>query len=187
MMDNPATSPGSGSLQYRSGGGVRFPAKTRVVSPAQADLGFRWLTIILAGLIPLLMGAILVELVRHSAPALHRFGWGFLLSQNWNPVTQEFGAASSIFGTLVSTGIAMVLALPLSLAIALFLMELAPPGLSRLVGGLIELLAAISSIIFGMWGLFVFAPFMADYLQPILGGVLGFLPLFQGPPMGSAC
>jgi phosphate transport system permease protein len=155
-----------------------------MVSQAQADLGFRWLTVIMAGLIPLLMGAILVELVRHSAPALQRFGWGFLLSQNWNPVTQEFGAASSIFGTLVSTGIAMVLAVPLSLAIALFLVELAPPGLSRLVGGLIELLAAIPSIIFGMWGLFVFAPFMTDYVQPVLGDALGFLPLFQGPPMG---
>jgi phosphate transport system permease protein len=155
-----------------------------MVSPAQADLGFKWLTIFLAGLVPLLMGAILVELVRHSWPALQRFGWGFLVSQSWNPVTQEFGAASSIFGTLVSTAIAMLLAVPLSLAIALFLVELAPPGLSRLVGGLIELLAAIPSIIFGMWGLFVFAPFMADYVQPLLGRTLGFLPLFQGPPMG---
>jgi phosphate transport system permease protein len=155
-----------------------------MVSPAQADLGFRWLTIALAGLVPLLMGAILVELVRHSYPALHQFGWGFLLSQSWNPVTREFGAASSIFGTLVSTGIAMLLAVPLSLAIALFLVELAPAGLSRVVGSLIELLAAIPSIIFGMWGLFVFAPFMSDYVQPLLGGALGFLPLFQGPPMG---
>jgi len=184
MMDNPAASPESGFLASPGGGEVRFQSKKRMVSPAQADLGFRWLTIVLAGLVPLLMGAILVELVRHSYPALHRFGWGFLVSQEWNPVTQEFGAASSIFGTLVSTGIAMLLAVPLSLAIALFLVELAPPGLSRLVGGLIELLAAIPSIIFGMWGLFVFAPFMADYVQPVLGGALGFLPLFQGPPMG---
>jgi len=183
-MSKIVTSPESGYFAPEGGGGVRPRPKRWMVSQAQADLGFRWLTVIMAGLIPLLMGAILVELVRHSAPALQRFGWGFLLSQNWNPVTQEFGAASSIFGTLVSTGIAMVLAVPLSLAIALFLVELAPPGLSRLVGGLIELLAAIPSIIFGMWGLFVFAPFMTDYVQPVLGDALGFLPLFQGPPMG---
>ena len=108
----------------------------------------------------------------------------FFFSQEWNPVLQEFGAASSIFGTLVSTLIAMVIAVPLSLAIALFLVELAPPRVSRVVGTLIELLAAMPSIIFGMWGLFVFAPFMAHYVQPFLGKTLGFLPLFQGPPMG---
>ncbi len=150
----------------------------------RADRGFRWLTAICAGLIPVLMGAILVELLRHSYLSLGRFGWGFLVSQTWNPVTQDFGAASSIYGTLVSTLLGMLLAVPLSLVIALFLVELAPPGLSRIVGGLIELLAAIPSIIFGMWGLFIFAPFMADYVQPALSGVFGFLPLFQGPPMG---
>ena len=97
---------------------------------------------------------------------------------------QNFGAASSIFGTLISTLIAMAIAVPLSLAIALFLVELAPPRVSRVVGTLIELLAAMPSIIYGMWGLFVFAPFMAHYVQPWLGQTLGFLPLFQGPPMG---
>jgi phosphate transport system permease protein len=99
-------------------------------------------------------------------------------------VTQTFGAASSIYGTVVSTLIAMVLAVPMSLVIALFLVELAPPRLSKVVGTLIELLAAIPSIIYGMWGLFIFAPFMAKYVQPVLGRYLGFLPLFEGPPMG---
>ena len=99
-------------------------------------------------------------------------------------MTQEFGGLSSIYGTLVSTLIAMVIAVPLSLAIALFLVELAPPRVSRVVGTMIELLAAIPSIIYGMWGMFVFAPFMARYVQPLLQGTLGFLPLFQGPPMG---
>jgi phosphate transport system permease protein len=150
----------------------------------RADRGFRWLTAICAGLIPVLMGAILVELLRHSYLSMGRFGWGFLLSQTWNPVTQEFGAASSIYGTLISTLLGMLLAVPLSLVIAFFLVELAPPGLSRVVGGLIELLAAIPSIIFGMWGLFIFAPFMADYVQPALSRIFGFLPLFQGSPMG---
>lgn len=130
------------------------------------------------------MAAMFVELLRHSLVALQQSGPGFLISQKWNPVTQEFGAASSIFGTLVSTLIATFLAVPLSLAIALFLVELAPPGLSRVVGAIIELVAAIPSITYGMWGLFVFAPFMADYVQPFLGRTLGFLPLFQGPPLG---
>ena len=125
-----------------------------------------------------------MELVRNSRLSLARFGPGFLVSQAWNPVTQEFGAASSIFGTLVSTCIAMLLAVPLGLVIALFLVELAPPRMSQIVGGAIELLAAIPSIIYGMWGLFVLAPVMAEHVQPALARAFGFLPLFQGPPMG---
>jgi len=135
-------------------------------------------------LVPLVMLAIGVDLISSSLPAIKKFGLGFLFSADWNPVAQEFGAASSIFGTLVSTLIAMAIAVPLSLAIALFLVELAPPKVSRPMGTMIELLAAIPSIIYGMWGLFVFAPFMARYVQPVLGKTLGFLPLFQGPPLG---
>jgi phosphate transport system permease protein len=131
---------------------------------------FQRITVICACLVPLLIGGIFVGLLYYSLPAIKKFGFGFLISQEWNPVTQEFGAASSIFGTIVS--------------IALFLVELAPPLVGRVVGTLIELLAAIPSIIYGMWGLFVFAPFMADRVQPLLGQTLGFLPLFQGPPMG---
>ena len=89
-----------------------------------------------------------------------------------------------MYGTIVSTLIAMLIAVPLSIAIALFLVELARPRVSKVVGTMIELLAAIPSIIYGMWGMFVFAPFMAKYVQPLLQGTLGFLPLFQGPPMG---
>jgi len=135
-------------------------------------------------LVPLVMLAIGGELIRSSIPAIKEFGLGFLTTDDWNPVTQSFGAASSIFGTLVSTLIAMSIAVPLGLAIALFLVELAPPKVSRTVGTMIELLAAIPSIIYGMWGLFVFAPFMSAYIQPLLGKTLGFLPLFQGPPLG---
>ena len=153
-------------------------------APARGDSAFRWVTLISAMFVPLVMLAIGVELVRSSWPALKTFGPGFLISNDWNPVTQSFGAASSIFGTLVSTLIAMVIAVPLSLAIALFLVELAPPKVSRTVGTMIELLAAIPSIIYGMWGLFIFAPFMAHYVQPLLGETLGFLPLFKGPPLG---
>ena len=151
---------------------------------ARGDTAFRWLTFACSMLVPLVMLAIGVDLITSSFPAIKKFGVGFLFSEDWNPVTESFGAASSIFGTLVSTLIAMAIAVPLSLAIALFLVELAPPKISRTVGTMIELLAAIPSIIYGMWGLFVFAPFMATYVQPLLGKTLGFLPLFQGPPLG---
>jgi len=151
---------------------------------ARGDRTFRWLTVASTLLIPLLVGGIFLALLQHSLPSLKRFGFGFLTSQQWNPVTENFGALSSIYGTLVSTLIAMVLAVPLSLALALFLVELAPPRVSRVVGTIIELLAAIPSIIYGMWGMFIFAPFMANYIQPALGKNLAWLPLFQGPPMG---
>lgn len=154
------------------------------VFTALGDRVFRGLTAVAALLVPAVILAIGVDLLITSYPALAKFGPRFLLSQEWNPVTQQFGAASSIYGTVMSTLIAMVIALPLSLAIALFLVELAPPRVSQVVGTMIELLAAIPSIIYGMWGLFVFAPLMATYVQPVLGKYLGFLPLFSGPPLG---
>jgi len=131
-----------------------------------------------------LIAGVFFELLHGSGQSLAKFGARFVVSRAWDPVTQEFGAASSIFGTVVSTAIAMVLAVPVSVVIAILLVELAHPIVSRVVGTGIELLAAIPSIIYGMWGLFVFAPFMATYVQPALGAKLGFLPLFQGPPMG---
>jgi len=124
------------------------------------------------------------ELVSNSWLSIKEFGFTYLYNRNWNPVTEDYGALSSIYGTLMSTVIALVIAIPMSLLVALFLVELAPPYISKPVGYAIELLAAIPSIIFGMWGLFVFAPFMADKIQVFLGNYLGFLPLFQGPPMG---
>ncbi|MGA7577771.1 MAG: phosphate ABC transporter permease subunit PstC [Desulfobaccales bacterium] len=151
---------------------------------AGGDRIFRRLAVASALLIPVLMGGIFIALLQQSWPAIKRFGFGFLVSNTWNPVTEKFGAVSSIYGTLVSTVIAMVIAVPLSIALALFLVELAPPRASGVVGTIIELLAAIPSIIYGMWGMFIFAPFMANYIQPALGKTLGWLPLFQGPPMG---
>ncbi len=159
-----------------------------ITDKAPARIGvdpiFKWSTIIAALVVPIIMVGIFWELLSLSWLALKTFGWRFFINEAWNPVTQNFGAASSIFGTVVSTFIAMLLAVPMSIVIALFLVELAPPRLSKVVSSLIELLAAIPSIIYGMWGLFVFAPFMATYVQPFLGKYLGFLPLFQGPPMG---
>jgi phosphate transport system permease protein len=156
------------------------------LSPAtyKGDFYFTKLTVICSLVIPLLMVGIFLELLYNSLPTIKKFGISFLYTEVWNPVTLQFGGASSIYGTIVSTLIAMIIAVPLSIAIALFLVELARPEVSKVVGGMIELLAAIPSIIYGMWGLFVFAPFMAKYVQPALQNTLGFLPLFQGPPMG---
>lgn len=132
----------------------------------------------------LLIIGIFIELVVGSGMAIRHFGWGFLTTNQWNPVTEQFGALSSIFGTAMTSAIALAIAIPFSLAIALFLVEMAPPKLAAVVGGAIELLAAIPSIIYGMWGLFLFAPFMADHVQPLVQRFTGDFPLFSGPPMG---
>ncbi len=145
---------------------------------------FRWVTAAAATLVLLLVLGIGVELTRHATRSMEAFGLGFLTSEAWNPAKSQFGAAASIYGTLISTLIALLLAVPMSLVIALFLVELAPPRVSRIVGQGIELLAAIPSIIYGMWGLFVLAPVMSEHVQPAMGGALGSLPLFKGPPLG---
>jgi len=150
----------------------------------RADITFKLITAFCALAVIVLMGGIFIELLRNSLPSIRTFGLGFLTSDAWNPGASEFGALSSMYGTLVSTGIAMLIAVPLGLIIAIYLVEVAHPAVSRVVGGAVELLAAIPSIIYGMWGLFVFAGVMQDHVQPALGETLGFLPLFQGPPMG---
>jgi phosphate transport system permease protein len=157
---------------------------TKRKSHKSADFIFKYFSALCALLVILIMLGIFIELYRNSRLSLGQFGLKFLVSQAWNPVTQNFGALSSIYGTMVSTLIAMVIAVPLSLVIALFLVELAPPAISKPVGYAIELLAAIPSIIYGMWGLFIFAPFMAGHVQPHLKQAFGTLPLFKGPPMG---
>ncbi|MFA5863090.1 MAG: phosphate ABC transporter permease subunit PstC [Phycisphaerae bacterium] len=151
-------------------------------SQVRADWVFRWFTALCAVTVVLIVSGIFVELIINSRISLQKFGLGFLVSNVWNPVTENFGAVSSIYGTLATTAIAMVLATPVSLIIALFLVELAPPKVSSFVGTAIELLAAIPSIIYGMWGLFVFAPLMLNYVYPVLGKIGG--PLFSGPPLG---
>ncbi|PKN46715.1 MAG: phosphate ABC transporter permease subunit PstC [Deltaproteobacteria bacterium HGW-Deltaproteobacteria-17] len=155
---------------------------TRSSTHRQADRIFRWITIVCAASTLLLVGAILWNLMSNAWPSISRFGFGFITSTQWNPVKSEYGAASSIYGTLVSTAIALLLALPISLAIALFLTSYAPPWIARIVGTCVELLAAIPSIIYGMWGLFVFAPFMQKTLQPWLANLPG--PLFSGAALG---
>ena len=156
----------------------------KIFTPRINDVVFKVIVLLSAATVPLIIIGILWELLRNSKLSLAKFGLGFLTSSQWNPVTEQFGALSGIFGTGISTLIAMILAVPVGLVIALFLVELAPPKLSVFFGGAIELLAAVPSIIYGMWGLFIFAPFMAKYIQPFLGKTFGVLPLFKGPPMG---
>lgn len=152
------------------------------------DLFFKHLTRFFAFFVFSILAAILVSLVFHSQLTLSKFGFNFLINPEWDPVTQEFGALVPIYGTLISSAIAMIIGIPVSFGIALFLTELSPNWLKRPLGTAIEMLAAIPSIIYGMWGLFVFAPIFAEYVQPALITTFGALPifgmLFKGPAMG---
>jgi phosphate transport system permease protein len=152
------------------------------------DAIFRIVTKAAAVGVLVILGGVMVSLVSGALPALHEFGFNFLVSERWNPVTEKFGALAPIYGTLVTSFIAMLIAVPLGLLIATFLTELCPLWLRRPVGIAIELLAGIPSIIYGIWGLFVFAPFLQDTLQPFLITIFGPIPvlsvLFAGPPYG---
>ncbi len=148
------------------------------------DRLFKGLAVLCAIVILLVMAGFFVELVRRSFPAMKHAGFQLILSEKWAPNKDIYGGLGIIYGTLVSTAIAMIIASPLGLAVALFLTELAPAVVSRIVGTAIELLAAVPSIIYGMWGMFVFVPLMQHHVQPFLGETLGFLPLFKGPPLG---
>ncbi len=152
------------------------------------DVIFRNLTRAAAVAVLVLLGGIIVALVHGSLPALQAFGFNFLFAESWNPVTEKFGAIAPIYGTIVTSLIAMLIAVPVGLFIAMFLTELCPMWLRRPIGIAIELLAGIPSIIYGIWGLFVFAPFLQQTLQPFLinafGNVPGLSTLFAGPPYG---
>lgn len=152
------------------------------------DLFFLNLTRIAALLVLLLLGGVMVALFEGAAPALREFGFGFITSQSWNPVTEKFGALAPIYGTIVTSLIAMLIAVPVGLGIAIFLTELCPMSLRRPIGIAIELLAGIPSIIYGIWGLFVFAPFLQTTVQPFLINLFGPIPVlnavFAGPPYG---
>jgi phosphate transport system permease protein len=152
------------------------------------DAAFRHLTRAAAVTVLAILSGIIISLVHGSWPALHTFGFSFLYEEVWNPVTEKFGAVAPIYGTIVTSFIAMLIAVPVGLFIALFLTELCPMWLRRPIGIAIELLAGIPSIIYGIWGLFVFAPFLQQYVQPFLITVFGNVPvlstLFEGPPYG---
>ncbi len=137
----------------------------------------------------ILLGLIIAQLFEGGLPALRHFGINFIWSPNWNPVTENFGALVMVYGTVFSAVIAVVFALPLSFGIAFFLTEIAPQGLRRPIGVAVQLLAAVPSIIYGMWGFFVIVPLIATYVQPPMIEWLSDIPvigaLFVGPPLGS--
>lgn len=132
-------------------------------------------------LLLVLIGAFLYHGAR---PAISKFGWAFVTTSIWDPVQEEFGALPVIFGTLASSILGLLVAAPLSVATALLLNELAPKKIATVFGFLVEMLAAIPSVVYGLWGVFVVAPWLRTSVEPYLGKWLGFLPLFQGPPYG---
>ena len=152
------------------------------------DGSFHHITRAAAVTVLLILGGVIVSLIDGAIPALRAFGANFLVEERWNPVTERFGALAPIYGTLVTSLIAMVIAVPFGLLISMFLTELCPIWLRRPIGIAIELLAGIPSIIYGIWGLFVFAPFLQRTLQPALIDLFGPIPvlstLFAGPPYG---
>jgi len=164
------------------------PPGSRAAAGRWQDTLFEGTTRFFASLVLVLLIAIIVELAINAAPAMQKFGLGFFFTNVWNPVTLQFGALAPIYGTLVTSAIALLIGVPLSFGIALFLTEMCPAFLKRPLGTAVELLAAVPSIIYGMWGLFVFAPFFGDYIEPFLSRTLGHVwliaPLFQGAPNG---
>ena len=171
-------------------GGSNPPVASAVRSRAKhrqwnvGDFVFKHLTMLFAvGVLSLvfLMG---YEMYKGSSLSIAQFGWRFLATSVWDPVRDEYGALPLIFGTVLSSFLALVIALPLGLGVAVFLSELAPRWLERPLSFLVELLAAIPSIVYGLWGIFVLVPWLRLHAEPWLGSHLGFLPFFKGAPYG---
>ncbi len=131
-----------------------------------------------------LLAAIALQLLRLSMPAIHHFGFSFLFSKEWDPVQEKFGAGTFVYGTIVSSLIALVISVPVSVGVALFLNELAPRRVATVAGFLVEMLAAIPSVVYGLWGILVLAPWLRSDVEPLLGRFFGYLPLFKGPAYG---
>ena len=162
--------------------------RARAAAETRQDAAFHWTLFTAAGFVLVILGAAAASMLWGGRQAFETFGWRFIVSDEWDAVGHQFGAFVPIYGTLVSSAIAMIIAIPVSFGIALFLTEIAPIWLRGPIGAAIELLAGIPSIIYGMWGLFSFVPFMAANVLPWvdrnLGHVPGIGPLFRGPPLG---
>ncbi|MBI3204822.1 MAG: phosphate ABC transporter permease subunit PstC [Polyangiaceae bacterium] len=148
------------------------------------DLVFRGFAALFAVSIVLVLGAMALQMWVAARPSIAHSGWHFVVGRDWDPVRDSFGALPFIYGTVVSSLLALTIAVPISLGVAVFLTEVAPPWLRSPVSFLVELLAAVPSVIYGLWGIFALAPFLRNHLEPLLGKTLGFLPLFQGPHQG---
>jgi phosphate transport system permease protein len=168
---------------------TEVPSRASVLKRLRAaDALFHLLTRSSAIAVLLLLGGVIASLIIGSLPALRTFGLEFITTEVWNPVTEKFGALAPVYGTLVTSAIAMLIAVPVGLLVAFFLTELCPQWLRRPIGIAIELLAGIPSIIYGIWGLFIFAPFLQQHVQPYLIDLFGNVPIlsliFAGPPYG---
>ena len=177
------------ALQGRVVRAIDVPSRAKVLTRLRiGDIAFRYLTKSAAITVLVILGGVIIALILGATPAFQAFGLNFFVEQRWNPVTERFGALAPIYGTIVTSFIAMLIAVPIGLLIAVFLTELCPQFLRRPIGIAIELLAGIPSIIYGIWGLFVFAPFLQQTLQPALIAMFGNVPvlsaLFEGPPYG---
>lgn len=148
------------------------------------DFTFHRLTALFSALVIVVLVWMAVEMTRASKASLVEFGLGFVFSSDWDPVRDRFGALPFIWGTVVSSLLALVIAVPISLGVAIFLSELAPDWLRGPVGFLVELLAAVPSVVYGLWGVFVLAPWLREDVEPLLAKLFGFLPFFQGPHQG---
>jgi phosphate transport system permease protein len=167
------------------------PADTVFVTGGQnsGDRNFRWLTIAAAAIVPLLLVGLVLLLLIDAMPAMQRYGFSFITTSVWDPVQEQFGAAAYIYGTVVTSLLGLLISTPVAVGCALFVVEYAPPWLRTPVSFMIELLAAIPSIIYGLWGFFVLAPIMRFYVEPFFKTVFGNVPvigaLFQGPSLGK--
>jgi phosphate transport system permease protein len=157
-------------------------ARTRHALDRLGDGALKALTGLAALLAMLIIAAIAYKVVEGAWPAIRHFGIGFVWNGTWNPVTGVFGARWFIVGTLVTSFGALLLAAPLSIAIGLFLSELAPPAIRGPIGSLVEMLAAVPSVVIGLWGIFVLGPFMSAHIEPFLGSNFGWIPIFSGAP-----
>ena len=164
----------------------RHAESTSLELASYGDRVFRWLLTIGALAIPVLLAFLVFELWVGSRLAIEKFGLGFVTTSTWDPVAEDFGALPLIFGTLVSSLVALVIAVPLSLGVAIYLSEFAPKAVRQPVAFLISLLAAIPSVVYGLWGIFVLIPILRTSVFPFLRDTLGFLPLFDGPIYGPS-
>ncbi len=163
------------------------PAAARMKPPSRfGDKAFEWLTLVMAFVVVLLVVLTGWQLWRGSSLAIQKFGFHFLVTSTWDPVAEQFGALPFIYGTLVSSLIALLIAVPLSIATAVYLTELAPLRIRQPIVSLVEMLAAIPSVILGLWGIFVMVPWLRDYPFPFLKRTLGWTPFFTGPIYGPS-
>jgi phosphate transport system permease protein len=148
------------------------------------DFAFRALTATFAAVVIVVLCAMALQMLRASEHSIAEFGLHFITSRIWDPVRETFGALPFIYGTVVSSLLALAMAVPISIGVAIFLSELAPAWLRGVMGFLVELLAAVPSVVYGLWGIFALAPWLREVVEPALGRTLGFLPFFQGPHQG---